>query len=125
VCALIGFRRYETAENQGEGNKKAPQTFQSKTPRQPSPRTAKPQMHGNELLILGKRHFGNGNSPVVKQSGRKYSRQRPTFGELRLQGPGLALVASDPDFAVGSCDTAVLWVGKFDGRHVSSEHSRR
>jgi len=38
---------------------KAPSTFQSRTPRQPSPRTAKPRLNLKIRLIFCKRHFGN------------------------------------------------------------------
>jgi hypothetical protein len=62
-----------------DDKQKAPQTFQSKTPRQPSPRTAKPQMHANELLILCKRHFGNGIFSVA-QAGFERNEIRKTIG---------------------------------------------
>src|SRR3954452_22875828 len=39
--------------------KKAPRTVKSRTPRQPSPRTAKPQLDIRSPLIPCKRHFGN------------------------------------------------------------------
>lgn len=39
--------------------KKAPSTFQSRTPRQPSPRTAKPQLDSRAQLIRCKCHFSN------------------------------------------------------------------
>jgi hypothetical protein len=41
---------------------KAPSTFQSRTPRQPSPRTAKPRIEHRFPQVLCKRHFGNGIS---------------------------------------------------------------
>src|SRR5712692_3779672 len=40
-------------------NKKAPRTFQFRTPRQPSPRTAKPQLDSRPPSSGCKRHFGN------------------------------------------------------------------
>src|ERR1700678_2807950 len=52
------------------GNKKAPRTFQSKTPRQPSPRTAKPLLDSRVSSFPCKRHFGNPSIPDFKTNTR-------------------------------------------------------
>src|SRR5215469_13727971 len=47
-------------------------TFQSRTPRQPSPRTAKPRVDTKIGLIECKRHFGNWNfRKVIRDVGPK------------------------------------------------------
>ena len=47
-------------------NKKAPRTFQPKTPRQPSPRTAKPLLDSRFRAFFCKRHFGNPRSCCIR-----------------------------------------------------------
>ena len=54
-----GTTRTERTGTGIERIKKAPRTLQSKTPRQPSPRTAKPLLDSRISVFFCKRHFGN------------------------------------------------------------------
>src|SRR5579859_610849 len=56
---LFAARRWPREGVRLRKKEKAPSTFQSRTPRQPSPRTAKPRLDIKIRLIFCKRHFGN------------------------------------------------------------------
>src|SRR5437016_5121967 len=51
-----------------QDKRKAPLTFQSRTPRQPSPRTAKPRLDSRIGRKLCKRHFGNPISVKLRKA---------------------------------------------------------
>ena len=78
-------------------------------------------MNIKELLILCKRHFGNGGFPVA----RRKPDWKVETGDSKplLFVPGLAVVGGEPDFAGGRGDPAVLCVGEFHADDVASEGS--
>jgi ribosomal protein S18 acetylase RimI-like enzyme len=66
------------------GNKKAPRTNQSKTPRQPSPRTAKPLMDSRFAAFFCKRHLGNRCFCIIVQSIMSFLSSKQTAVTLQM-----------------------------------------
>src|ERR1700688_296249 len=89
----------------------------------PPPELPNHEMDTKELLIVCKRHFGNGDFPLVDRSG--IDAKRNSAGGLLLLMPGLAVVAGHPNFAGGVGDPAMLRVGKFHANNVASKRSVR
>ena len=75
-----------------------------------------------ELLILCKRHFGNGDSGGQEDGQIERLKRRE---ELLLLVPGLTVVAGHPEFAGGSGDLAVLWIGEIHADNVTRQRGVR
>src|SRR5690348_14705952 len=110
---------------------KAPSTFQSRTPRQPSPRTAKPRLNLKIQLIFCKRHFGNPTPGWMRadayEENETLDHQSEEDSLLRgfslLLLPGQPVIARDPNFRSGGGHFAMLRVREIQHYNITGQNS--
>ena len=105
-----------------KATKKRPRLFSQGRPGSPPPELPNHEMDIKELLILCKRHFGNGDSGGQEEGQIERLKRRE---ELLLLVPGLTVVAGHPEFAGGSGDLAVLWIGEIHADNVARQRGVR